>query len=271
LQSVTGLTSAWTRVSLTLNANASATTLSIYTYPVSSGAGIGSYNYLTGYQFEVGTSASAYTASNALGLDFATDDYVQVPDATDLAFGAAMTFFDVIKMAVPGATMALADQYDANAARSWAAFVTTAGKLQVIISADGGSTNVKNYTSSRVVADGTWHSVGFTYTGGALTLYIDGVADTNPTMTTDAAVASLFNTTANLMIGASLATAAAANNLTGSEAAIVLYPTGLSAADYAAGHNYYQGALAADGITLPVAGGQFLGYVEMEPSFSFGV
>jgi hypothetical protein len=195
-------------------------------------------------------------STNAVpGLTFATDDYVQAPDATDLAFGAAMTVFGVVKIATPGATAAIVDQYDTNAARAFAAFATTGGKLRAILSADGGSTNVKDYTGSQTFADNTWRSFAITYAAGTTTLYVNALADGSPTKTTDNTVASLFNTTANLMIGASLATAAAANNLTGSEAAIALFPTALSAFDVGMLHNYYAAALAADGITLVPAGG----------------
>lgn len=63
------------------------------------------------------------------------------------------------------------------AQRSWALWTTAGGKLRVGISADGGTTNAKDYTSTAVgsIENNGWHLIGFTFASNVLKLYVDGV------------------------------------------------------------------------------------------------
>jgi len=61
--------------------------------------------------------------------------------------------------------------------RSWAIWITGGGKLRVSVSADGGTTNMKDYTDSAAgtIENNGWHFVGFTFVNNVLKLYVDGV------------------------------------------------------------------------------------------------
>ena len=61
------------------------------------------------------------------------------------------------------------------------------GSLRVLISRDGGSANVKEYTSTELINDGNWHMVATTFATNVLKLYIDGVEIT-PTKVADPVV-----------------------------------------------------------------------------------
>lgn len=134
----------------------------------------------------------------------------------------------------------VASRYGSGSNRGWLMqVIPSTGKLLVFISADGGAVNVKNYSSSVTgLSDGLWHHVAFTWSSGTLKLYIDGVEDTSPTKTTDAAITTIYNptTNANFVIGA---LASGLNWFSGHLANVALWndvrTAGEIAAAYAAG------------------------------------
>jgi len=76
-------------------------------------------------------------------------------------------------------------------------------KLRVFISKDGSTsiTSIKQYFSSTVVLDNTWHHVAFTFSNNTLKLYVDGVLET-PIIAFDAVVNTLFSSTVDpILIG----------------------------------------------------------------------
>lgn len=73
----------------------------------------------------------------------------------------------------------------------------------------------KRYVSSIVTSDETWHLIGFTFNAGTLTIYVDGVADTNPTKSYDDAITTIHNSTADLALGACMSNGVAAQQMTG--------------------------------------------------------
>lgn len=123
-------------------------------------------------------------------------------------------------------------QFDTGAnQRSWGISrdnVTTS--MRVIVAEDGAGVAIKNYSSSVAVFDGSWHHVGFTWGGGTLTLYIDGVADSSVTKTTDDAMTALHASTAAITLGAWLNSGAILLPFGGSLTQCYISPTTLSAA-----------------------------------------
>lgn len=100
-----------------------------------------------------------------------------------------------------------ATEYDSptNNKMWFAGTATTAGyavtdKFSVWISADGGATNMKAYSSATTITDGAWHHVAFVFDSGTLKLFVDGVEET-PTKNKDVSVPTIYNATTNLVLG----------------------------------------------------------------------
>jgi len=101
--------------------------------------------------------------------------------------------------------------WDSNAKRAWRMTYQPSNLFEVTISDDGSTDagHFKDYVSSiNGWSNGQFMLAGFTFNNGTLTLYANGVADTNPTKTTDGAITTIHNSTANLTIGCALATGA---------------------------------------------------------------
>jgi len=88
------------------------------------------------------------------------------------------------------------------AQRSWAIWITAGGKLRVAISADGGTTNQKDYTNNAAgtVENNGWHLVGFTFASNVLKLYVDG-AEVTTSKGTDPTVNAIHAGTTDIWMG----------------------------------------------------------------------
>jgi prepilin-type N-terminal cleavage/methylation domain-containing protein len=116
--------------------------------------------------------------------------------------------------------------WDTNATykEAWKIYSAANGtSLRVALADTTTQTNQKDYSAAAagVALDSTWHLVGFTWSGGGgtLTLYIDGVALADGTLTknTDLAVANIAaNAAGCISIACDMANNAAANYFTGS-------------------------------------------------------
>ncbi len=119
---------------------------------------------------------------------------------------------------VKGTTQAISvviGQWDDNNQRSWL-IGSSNTLLRVSLSADGGTTNYKSYTSTTATAfDGNWHLIGFSFNAGTLSLYIDG-ENVAVTKNTDGTVNSLDDSTADLTMGCSLSSGTRTTFFTGS-------------------------------------------------------
>jgi prepilin-type N-terminal cleavage/methylation domain-containing protein len=166
------------------------------------GSGDDTWNHLTS-----AVSASAPTAST----DCAVNACYTFASASTQSFSTpntngvyTMTTSPMTAMVwVKGASQvgkAIFANWDNTAAYkgAWKIFSAANGtSLRVILADTTTQTNAKDYSSATadVAMDSTWHLVGFTWsgTGGTLTLYIDGVAlaDASLTKTTNLAVTSL--------------------------------------------------------------------------------
>ena len=244
--------------------------------PTAAAAGASTFAESSSNAATVTVTGSAADAADptfdGASLNFDGGDYASAADRAALAFGASFTGYAVVKAAAQ-ATKGVLAQYDSAGGIAFGLLTAAAGSgARVVLSSDGGLVNVKDYTTAAAVFDNTWHSVIFTFTGGVLRVYVDGVEDAAVTKTTDATVASLFNSTAALTLGATLATGAAANQVVGSIAAAGLLPAALSSTDVAHLHDYHRTALTADGVPLPagpsVGGASPLAV--LFPAFGFG-
>lgn len=165
------------------------------------------------------TGATYAVADNCLYgrcLNFTgSGQYVTVAHTNVPVFTNKMTAMAWVK-GVSQTNRAIIGQLDTNAQRSWAVYSGTNGKLRVVLSADGGATNSKDYISTASIGgfDGKWHLVGFTFSAGTLSLYVDGQA-TTVTKTVDGTCASLYDSTAALTMGCDLASGTQSNLYTG--------------------------------------------------------
>ena len=193
-------------------------------------------NLVSEWRFDEGSGTTAmdgwkYTATGTItGATYAIADnclygrclsfsgsgqYVRVTHANTPVFTDRLTAMAWVKGASQ-TNKAIIGQFDTNSQRSWVMYSGTGGKLRVVVSADGGTTNSKDYISTAATGgfDGKWHLVGFSYFAGTLSLYIDGVAST-VTKTVDGTCASLYNSTADLTMACDLASGTPSNLYTG--------------------------------------------------------
>lgn len=90
--------------------------------------------------------------------------------------------------------------------RSWVTGRGAGGGLSVLMTSAGAwaAGQRKQYESSIVAFDNTWHRAGFTFSAPAHTLYlyVDGVRDLAPIIAADDPITQLHNSTADLLISA---------------------------------------------------------------------
>jgi len=139
-----------------------------------------------------------------------TADYMTISDFafSSSATPAGLSVFVVAKYdaAPPAAYEPMIAHFDTNSQRSWSfGAITPTGRLRAKVSADGGNSNFKNYRLGQQAPNSADFFIGsMIYGGGALSGYTNGVLE-NPTKTTDDTVGTLHNSTADLTIGAELA------------------------------------------------------------------
>jgi hypothetical protein len=115
------------------------------------------------------------TMANSVRLD---DGNVTVDDNATLRIseGGVLVAFAGL-LADQGGETVVASKWNTSSQRAWSIGFTDAGLLKVVLSADGGDTNVKTYQSVDPVLDGGPHTAGFSYdeTSDVLKVYLDGV------------------------------------------------------------------------------------------------
>ncbi|MBT4791944.1 MAG: hypothetical protein HON90_10265, partial [Halobacteriovoraceae bacterium] len=155
------------------------------------------------------------------------------------------------------ASSSLVSQWDIGAAtKAWKLGVATdTSKFTVYISNAGDDliATTKEYTSSISVFDNSWHLIGFSFNGGTLKLYIDGVEDTTVATTKDGAVPTMFDSSNNITIAASSSGGSQAEFYLGYLDEIAFYRSSLNV-----GHinTVYNSGVPIDLVTTGPAAGQ---------------
>lgn len=132
-----------------------------------------------------------------------TDEYVNVPHQSALNSVGAYSFFCWVEATNRALNSTIGTKWTYATAGGWAFQINAADpdRIQVFIAASAGDPGNNNIRSTNdVLADG-WHHVGFTFNGGAVVMYVDGVAITAVT-TTGSIPASMQATTAPFRIAA---------------------------------------------------------------------
>lgn len=151
---------------------------------------------------------SASSGYSSLSIFFrGTNQDLSIADHADFNFGTQFSVFVWVNSSsglLSAGERVISQFAVAGNQRGWALSVgSTKSHFEVFISQTGGNgAGVKKvYESSVNGFDGSWHLIGFTFNNGTLKLYVDGVEDTTPTKSFDAAITTLFDSTASLRIG----------------------------------------------------------------------
>jgi prepilin-type N-terminal cleavage/methylation domain-containing protein len=136
---------------------------------------------------------SCYTFNGSLSQYAWIDD----DDGPLFNFGSYMSAFVWVKGGAQE-NMGIFGQYNSTGdQRSWI-IRTTQNRVYITIS-DNGTANTGHLDSSNsvVALDDKWHQVGFTFNSGTISIYADGVSQSNTVVET-----TLYNSNANVVIGA---------------------------------------------------------------------
>lgn len=76
-------------------------------------------------------------------------------------------------------------------------------KFEVVLSSDGGGTNIKKYRTTTVYYNNLWHFLGFTWNSGVLKLYADEI-EAEIVKLDDVVFTEIFDSDINLSIGSLL-------------------------------------------------------------------
>ena len=159
-----------------------------------------------------------------------TADYMTISDFafSSSATPAGLSVFVVAKYDAipPAAYEPIFSHFDTNSQRAWSiGSRTLTGRLRGKVSKDGANTNFKSYISgAAAAATGDFFIGAMVFGSSALSLYTNGVLE-NPTKTTDGTVDVIHNSTADLTIGAELASGSVIANsyMDGDIAELIVY------------------------------------------------
>ena len=162
-----------------------------------------------------------------------SSDNVRISDSASMSSVSAMSVFTWVKGVAQSSKMIITHYDTGPSQRAFrlASFHSSPyDKMRLIISDDGtfDSGHRKDYSSSIIVFDNTWHQVGFTFDAGSLKMYIDGIEDTNTTKAYDDAITTIHDSTADVMVGCFLFNDAPADFFGGSIADVRMYNRALS-------------------------------------------
>ena len=171
--------------------------------------------------------------SGKIGTAYSFDgnDYVTVPD-DDTLDADSITVLAWVKGSAQDNKPVVSHYDTTNDDRAFdmAASAISNTKFKVVITDDGGWNvgHKKDYTSSTVAFDNSWHLIGFTFDNGNLSLYNDGVLDTNPTKSDDDAITSIYTSSAPVGIGVNYAGGSTNRFFTGTIDEVAIWNRSLS-------------------------------------------
>ena len=112
----------------------------------------------------------------------------------------ALSVFAWVRPTSLSGTKTIFGEYDsAGADRGWVLFFS-GSSLTCIVSADGANTNAKNYVATATFSTNEWVQIGFVFSGGVLTLYING-KEAAVTKSTDRTVTTIHDSSETIEIG----------------------------------------------------------------------
>jgi len=174
-------------------------------------------------------------------LDFdGTDDYVSCGNGDTLQITDKLSVRAIIGVGSQGSSETFVSKYSTTTdIRSWSIQTQTgeSRKVRVIVSDNGEYTDHTKdyYTTNDILGTSGYNEVGFTFDGGTLKIYVDSTEITAITKTRDDSITSIYNTSADMVIGN---IEGGAQHYTGSILNVGVWDTAvLSAADFTSLYN----------------------------------
>ncbi|TXH44316.1 MAG: LamG domain-containing protein, partial [Desulfurellales bacterium] len=150
-------------------------------------------------------SATVRTVATGICRYFdGANDYIHCGDVPQVGGAGALSVFAWIKTTGSTGRRAICSQWGLSVDQRAFALWIESNQLRGIVSSNGlGTGNTKDILSASGIANNTWRHVGMVFDGGGstLTLYVDG-ASANLTVSDNAAVATVFDSSDPMMIGA---------------------------------------------------------------------
>lgn len=154
----------------------------------------------------------------ANGRLFDGDDYLRIPNHSSFSVLTAISVLVWVKGAAQDdkAFIVVWDDNQREFNVSTGAGGNT-NKPRIFVHKTGNNDLRKDYTSSLVAFDGSWHLVGFSFNTSTdvLSIYVDDELDTSPTLTQNNTIDSIFASSADLLVGARLSAGNPAGYITG--------------------------------------------------------
>lgn len=206
-----------------------------------------------GYNGTLGSTAGVDAATDPVrvpggGVLLGTGQYAVIPRTTTTR--PAMSAF--VSVACRAGTTAFSKFQAGAGKREWT--IRVAGNdLHVLVSDNGTySTHYKDYTVADVLT-AEYHTVGFTFIAGVLTLYLDGVPQTPTAIAADHPITTVFGSTAPMVIGGEYEAGGPINTMSGGgvAAAIVYDSAALAPTQALQVHTYLKSIVASRGIVPP--------------------
>ena len=180
---------------------------------------------------------NSYRFAAAGGIQYSrdfdgTDDYVSIPD-----FAHSLTNLSCMcwVKSSDSAFQSFFSHWDTNNNRSWLIQLDGTDGLLCSVREGVGSGYKIYYTpdAQDTIADGTWRHVGFTFSNNDLRLYIDGLRVPAGRISNfgDDNIASIKNSTADILIGADISSSVPANFVDSSIADCRIYDATLTEAN----------------------------------------
>lgn len=162
------------------------------------------------WNFPGGVAAAPYDSQRSVNLG-GTDECLTVADNNAWDNPIFCVGFDFKGSTQAASKVAFSHyNYNANADMAWSVWSdSTSGRFNFIVSDNGAydSTHTKDYKTSLLFSDNTWHSWKFCFNGtqgspaGKIRIWRDSTEDTTLTKSQDPAITTTFNSLAPLAVG----------------------------------------------------------------------
>jgi hypothetical protein len=135
------------------------------------------------------------------GVSFdSSNDYIGAGNSTSLQITGALSLSAWVNFTDLSSQRYVIAKHGNTSNRSFGLFVNGSGKLKLEVSGDGVDANMVVATGATTLSTNTWYHISGVYIPStSVTVYLNGISDAQ---TTTSVPAALFNTAANLNIGA---------------------------------------------------------------------
>jgi len=188
----------------------------------------------------------AYNETGYIGrsayMDGTTDNVIEISDFDELGDDGSLSAFIWVNGASQTTKGVLAHYDSSGNQRSWQLRSGRSGsedEIAIVISDNGGSSDLKEYESSITAFDSTWNSVAFAWNGTSqqLNLFVNGVNDTSVHKRSDNDITDIHDSTGVYDIGSTTSGGTPASIFTGSLDMAMIFNRTLGVDEIANLHN----------------------------------